>query len=143
MSLVKQHFYGFYNLVNIYSYFIRMVELKYWGNNLDGFQSHVAHTRRPGRAWRDARFPFFFFFAVVVLYLSLTFPLWPQLAQFLRASPISEKEWGVFSKTINKVGGRDNSELVGNRDMQIPLVFSSVDLLALLRFRNRGARFWS
>lgn len=83
------------------------------------------------------------FFAVIVLHLSLPFPLWPQLAQFLRASPISEKEGGVFSKTINKVGGRDDSELVGNRGMQIPLVFSSVDLLALLRFRNRGTRFWS
>lgn len=66
----------------------------------------------------------FFFFAVIVLHLSLPFPLCPQLAQFLRASPISEKGGGVFSKTINKVGGRDDSELVGNRGMQIPLVFS-------------------
>lgn len=96
MSLVKQHFYGFYNLVNIYSYFIRMVELKYWGNNLDGFQSHVAHTRRPGRAWRDARFPFFFFFLRWLYCTSvLPFPCGPSLlsssgqAPYLRRNGVS------------------------------------------------------
>ena len=83
------------------------------------------------------------FLVVIALHLSLLFPLWPQLAQLLRVSPISEKEEGVFSETISKVGGRDNSELVGNRDMQITLACSLVDLSALLRFHNGGLRFWS
>ena len=57
MSLAKQHFYGFYSFVNIYSYFIRTVQVKYWGNNLDMFESDIVHMRSPGRAQGAGKIP--------------------------------------------------------------------------------------
>lgn len=59
MSLVKQHFYAFYSLVNIHSYFIRTVQVKYWSNNLDIFESDGALIRSPGRAWGATNSSFF------------------------------------------------------------------------------------
>lgn len=92
---MKQHFYGFYHLVNIYSYFIRMVELRYWGNNnLDGFQREESRQSLGGCQVPVLR-PI-----AMVLHLSLLFALWPQLAQLLRASRISEKDGGVLSATL-------------------------------------------
>lgn len=82
MLLVKKHFYGFYSLVNIHSFFIRTVQVKYWGNNLDLFESDRARIRSPGRAWGTARIPF----SQSPNATGAFPPLFPPPIQFARAS---------------------------------------------------------
>lgn len=98
MSLVKQQFYGFYSLVNIHSYFIRTVQVKYWGNNRDIFESDTAHIGSPGRPWGAARIPSFYLEHEGCLYL-------------------------VLSKTTGKGRGRSNSGPVCRRETDVTLPY--------------------
>ena len=125
MSLVKQHFYGFYSLVNIHSYFIRMVRVKYWGNNLDIFE------RSPGRAWGAARIPSFKPEPEGRWYWALPF----SFLHVLSLPSSSMQAWhAVLSETGGRDGGRGSSGPVEGREADITWAYWTEP--AHLRYRD-------
>lgn len=120
MSLVKQHFYGFYSLVNIHSYFIRTVKLKHWGNNLDIFESDIAHIRSSGRAWGAARISSFQPEPDRCLDWALLFSFLQGLS--LPSSSVQAQD-AVCFEIMDRDGGRVSFGPVEGREAEITLAY--------------------